>query len=67
MNNSKICNNLKEYLDKHGVSQKWLSDTTGIPYKSLNDMVNGVVNATAVNLSRIAKALNVEVTIFFRE
>lgn len=55
---------IKEYLKDRGISQTWLSIKTGIPYKTINDIVNGVVKVSAENLGKIASSLNVSADIF---
>lgn len=55
---------LKQYLEEHGISQAFVAEKTGIPYKSLNDMINGRVKVSAENLGRITKCLNVSADIF---
>lgn len=55
---------IKDYLDNHGITQVFLAKKTGIPYKTINDIVNGVVKLSAENLGKIANALNVGADIF---
>ena len=55
---------IKEYLEERGITQMWLSKNTGIQYKTINDIVNNVINVSAVNLGKIAKALGVSADIF---
>lgn len=56
---------IKKYLEEHGITQMWLSKTSGVPYKTLNDIVNGVIKVSAENLGKISKALGVSADIFF--
>lgn len=56
---------IKKYLEERGITQMWLSKATGITYKAINDIVNGVTRVSAENLGKIAKALEVSADIFF--
>ena len=55
---------IKQYLKEHGITQVWLSKTSGVPYKTINDIVNGVIKVSAENLGKISTALNVSADIF---
>jgi plasmid maintenance system antidote protein VapI len=55
---------IKKYLEEHGITQMWLSNKTGISYKTVNDIVNNVTTVSAINLGKISKALGVSADIF---
>jgi putative transcriptional regulator len=55
----KVLHRLKEVLEKKGKSQYWLARETGITNNSINAYVNGKVEPSLTNLSKIAEALGV--------
>jgi transcriptional regulator with XRE-family HTH domain len=55
----KALHRIKEVLAKRGKSQYWLAQETGITNNSINAYVNGRVEPSLTNLSRIAEALGV--------
>ena len=57
---------IKQHLEERGITQMWLSKKTGIPYKTINDILNGVIKVSAENLGKICTALNVSADIFLK-
>ena len=57
---------IKQYLEERGISQTWLSKVTGIPYKTVNSIINSTIKVSAENLGKIAAALDVSADIFLK-
>lgn len=57
---------LKQYLEEHGIKQKFLVDKTRICDRTISDMVNKKRKITAEELGKIADALGVSADIFLR-
>ncbi len=55
---------IKEYIESHGISQKFLVDNTGITADKMSNIVNGKRKVTGEELLLIAKALEVSANIF---
>ncbi len=63
--NSKLAGNrIKEYLAHHGIRQNYLANESGIPKKTINDIVNGRVKISIDWLQKICTVLNLPVTYF---
>ncbi len=55
---------IKEYVESHGITQKFLCDSTGIAQEKMSNIINGKRKVTGEELLLIAKALNVNADIF---
>ena len=56
--------NIKEYLKNNKISVRKISESTGIPYSTLNDILNAktdIDNATLKTVLKIAEHLNINV------
>lgn len=61
-------NNLKQILENKGITQKQLSNMTGIPEYAISRYVSGdTLGQKYLILISIAKALNVEISDIIRE
>jgi len=56
--------NIKKYLEEHGITQKFLIDSTGIAQEKMSNIINGKRKVTGEELLKIAKALDVNANIF---
>lgn len=56
--------NIKEYIESKGITQKFLVDKTGIAPEKMSNIVNGKRKVTGEELLLIAKALEVNANIF---
>ena len=56
--------NIKIYLDRHGIRQKFLSEKTGIPGNTLSAMLNGNRRIEVNEYINICKALDVPLNTF---
>lgn len=63
----KVNEKIKKYLEERGITQAFLAKKTGIPYKTINDIVNGVTKVSAENLGKISQALGVSADIFLNQ
>jgi transcriptional regulator with XRE-family HTH domain len=57
---------LKKIRKEQGLSLRALAEKSGISKSTLNDIENGKSNPTTETLAKIAKALNIKVSDFFR-
>lgn len=55
---------IQNYLKEHGITQKWLSNKTGIPPVKLNLALNCKRKLTIIEYEVICWALNVDVANF---
>jgi len=55
--------NVKGYREKLGLSQEALADNAGVHRTYINQVEQGRVNISVVNLFKIAKALKVEANV----
>ena len=55
---------IKQYLEDHGIKQKFLVDKTGIPKEIISNIINKNRKLTAEELGKIANALGVSANIF---
>ena len=55
---------IKEYIDNHGITQKFLVDKTGITPEKMSNIMNGKRKVTGEELLKIADALKVNANIF---
>lgn len=63
--NRKIVNRkLKDYIEAHGITQKFLCDKTGISADKMSNIINAKRKVTGEEIILIAKALDVSVDIF---
>lgn len=60
----KVNQNIKEYIESHGVTQKFLCDKTGITPVQMSNIMNGKRKVTGEELLKIADALKVNANIF---
>ena len=56
--------NIKKYLEEHGITQKFLCDKTGITPEKICNIINGKRKITGEELLKVAQALNVNANIF---
>ena len=56
--------NIKKYISEHGITQKFLSESTGIAQEKMSNIINGKRKVTGEELLKIARALNVDANIF---
>ena len=56
--------NIKKYINEHGITQKFLSESTGIAQEKMSNIINGKRKITGEELLKIANALNVNANIF---
>ena len=56
--------NIKKYMEEHGITQKFLIDSTGIAQVKISNIMNGKRKITGEELLKIARALNVDANIF---
>ena len=56
--------NIKNYLDRHGIRQKFLSEKTEIPENALSAMLNGNRRIEVNEYISICKALHVPLDTF---
>lgn len=56
--------NIKKYLEEHGITQKFLCDKTGITPEKISNILNGKRKITGEELLKVAQALNVNANIF---
>ena len=56
--------NIKNYLDRHGIRQKFLSEKTEIPENALSAMLNGNRRIEVNEYISICKALRVPLDTF---
>ncbi len=56
--------NIKKYMEEHGITQKFLIDSTGIAQVKISNIMNGKRKVTGEELLKIARALNVDANIF---
>jgi transcriptional regulator with XRE-family HTH domain len=61
-----ISNNLKRLRELKNLSQKEVSVKTGIPQGQYSRMENGLVEPSITTLEKAAKALDVNITEFFK-
>ncbi len=55
---------IKEYIESHGITQKFLCDKTGIAPEKMSNVINGKRKVTGEELLLIANALGVSANIF---
>lgn len=55
---------IKEYIESHGITQKFLCDKTGITPEKMSNVINGKRKVTGEELLLIANALGVSANIF---
>ena len=55
---------LKEYIESHGITQKFLVDKTGIAPEKMSNIMNGKRKVTGEELLLIADTLKVSANIF---
>ena len=55
---------IKEYIESHGITQKFLCDKTGIAPEKMSNIINGKRKVTGEELLLIANALGVSANIF---
>lgn len=59
------CNKMiADYLEAKGITQKFISNKTGLSQNKISQIVNGTRKVTADELVLIAKALDVNADIF---
>lgn len=56
--------NIKNYLDRHGIRQKFISEKTGISENTLSAMLNGNRRIEVNEYISICKALDVPLNTF---
>ena len=56
--------NIKKYINEHGITQKFLSESTGIAQEKMSNIINGKRKITGEELLKIANVLNVNANIF---
>ena len=59
--------NLRDYLESHGITQKFLVDKTGITPEKISNIMNGKRKVTGEELLLIARALEVNANIFLAQ
>lgn len=52
---------LEEFIKKNNINQIQLAEKSGVPLSSINKYINGINEPTAVNLMKLAKALDCKV------
>ncbi|MCR5112712.1 MAG: helix-turn-helix domain-containing protein [Acholeplasmatales bacterium] len=55
---------IKQYIEDHGITQKFLCDKTGISIVTMSKIINSNRKVTGEELILIAKALDVSANIF---
>lgn len=61
-----VFDNIKEYIKRNGPSQTITSRKSGVPYKRLNDILNGRAKASVEEYFHICDAIGVPLD-FFRQ
>lgn len=65
MNELTIGEKIKVFMNKRGIKQTFVAETTGIPQTILNNILNGKRNIYADEYALICKALRVSLEEFF--
>jgi transcriptional regulator with XRE-family HTH domain len=55
---------IKEYIESHGITQKFLCEKTGITPEKMSNLINGKRKVTGEELLLISKALDINANIF---
>ena len=55
---------IKEYIESHGITQKFLCEKTGIAPEKMSNLINGKRKVTGEELLLISKALDINANIF---
>lgn len=64
VNKVTINSKIKDYIDSHGITQKFLIDKTGIDKAKMSSLLNDKRKVTGEELLLIARALDVNPNIF---
>lgn len=59
-----INENIKKYLEEHGIKQTFLANKSGIHIKKINSIIANNRKVSAEELGKISKALDVDPNIF---